>query len=320
MTIQYTPTSSVTVNHEIHTDLRFNAVIDDPVIKTDRLCTFTLSDTRYVSDTVNSWRGAGTLSENCVMSGSTLLYVDTVRGVYIWKYEEQGIVAEADGFIVPWRSLWVSGANSLEPGGSQYPCIGRSPFIKGVGGGEYSFYASDLAIKFTVPSWTVSCKETIFAITPKSAFKQTLVAEHTYTKAAFPGRTAGEVITPFAEMREQGGPDFYYPEWCRAMLNDFVWAQAAGERLRNAGHPEWYSSNPTNGTKDYAPPRNYLTDPTQIGALAFDTKDNFISSLVFNLHNPDNSVHRHIVNDSSIGDVLALIKSSATTYYPLGLI
>lgn len=320
MTLQYAPTSSVSVAHEIHTDLRFNAIIDDPVIKTDRYMTLTFSDKREVSDTINRWEGSGVLSENCVMSGSTLLYVDTVRGVYIWRYEEQSLVATLDTFQMPpaWAGLAKFGTAGI------MACFGRTPFVyQWELGGSYN---SMQIFVFKTPVWQVECRETIFAITPKSTVKQTLVAEHTYHKTAFPDRAPGATIDPYAMVQEYGGNDFYYPEWCRAMLNDFVWGKAAQERVTTIQHPEWYATTPppavdtTAASKDFIASRNYLEDPTQIGALAFDTKDNFISSLVFNLHNPDNSVHRHIINDSSIGDVLAMIKSTATTYYPAGLI
>ena len=304
MTVTYIPNSSLSVTHEIHTDLAFNRIIDTPALKTDRTCVFTMSDTREVTDTYNKWLGAVTVVENCVIEKSTILYYDTIENVYIWRHEVFELVFTLSNFVTPSFS-----------------------FIRGTTDGVYNNYGG-LPTKaggvsadcwwYKVPTQLITCTETIYARTMQSDERQTLVSAHTYVKDAFAGNVPGSFIKCRDTVFSDGGNDFFYPLWIRNMTEDYLWAQAAKDRVMSGPSPAVGSS-----TTDIVP-QSFYEDPKQIGSIVYDTKGDFIRSFVFSMHNPDGSPKRVIVNGSSIGDVLHMISkagySTATSYYPIGLI
>ena len=104
---------------------------------------------------------------------------------------------------------------------------------------------------------------------------------------------------------DDGGKDYFYPYWCRAMPPDSLWRATADSRYNVI-----YSGQTINlaGTTAWTP-----LDPTvycwPFGSFALDSKENFIASclLQFGEHSGSNGV---IYNYASMGDLFAAIKKT----------
>lgn len=312
MTIQYSPNSSLTITHSIRNRQDFTSIIDTPVIETVRDCTITLQDTTTYTTSMKKRLTNSSLVDSCIQKRSTLLYMDSLKGIYIWKYEEQEVQINFQVGI----NSYVDTINGVDF------CYGIVPLLRTI-----NAEVVPIAGFYYVTNPTeILCKETIYAITPNDVNKQILVSEHTYTKDALANKPPNEGDTSFTAQFD-GGIDFYYPLWCRNMLDDPLWRQAAQDRWTQDPHVVgsiYPIPNNISSSKDIEDMLKINTDPQQVGSIVFNTKGKFIESLIFNMHTDENTTHVHNVVDSNVGSLYDLLTaagySGATSFYPSGLI
>lgn len=302
MSESYYPTSSIAWTHAVNNEVHYSSLVTDPLLKTVRTCVVSFVDTASLafSGGVRNFTHAFTtanVSENCVIEKSTLLYLDTVRGIAIWRYEKQTLVFDLD--------FDTTGITNIGGGGTYADCIG---LIKAHP--EKDPMTSRLLIPADV---NISCEEAIYATTPKG-IKQTLVAAHTYTKNAFAGLNSEDPYWPQVDSSDDGGTDLFYPYWCRQMLYDPLWEQSKAKRF-SAGEPAYNS-----GINTWTPIEIPI-DPTPIGSITYNTQGDFIASLVFSMHDGVD----HLFNDSNIASVYGLLlaagaEGTTNTCYPISLL
>jgi hypothetical protein len=104
-----------------------------------------------------------------------------------------------------------------------------------------------------------------------------------------------------ALMEKDGGQDFFYPEWCRNMINDPIWAETAAQRFwlqfPGAGVPK----PATTPSAPWNPP-SPETYCWPFGSFTKDALENFIYSCLLEF-SPKSQGGKKLVHYSSFGDL-----------------
>lgn len=281
------------------------------------------NDTPMIAcDTSGAANASSSCSDHCIRETNVPWYWDRQRGIYVWKHtREEMIFSIASSKTARFKMKFGNGyfhkiciptsvrTNGIEQfvmvkGGVKSVLAEVSysynPFpATESGGATWGLYGNTVTRSAVPDTADVACI-LLFPTVPKQAIAMDndVIAYGFYDYNAIEGGFVESGLPA-----DDGGKDYFYPYWCRAMPTDPLWRSVADQRyeviysagqMNLGGTGAWYPSAPT----EY---------PFPFGSFALDSKENFIASCIlqFGEHAGSQGV---VYNEASFGDLFAAIK------------
>lgn len=264
------------------------------------------------------------VSENCVLETNIPYYWDQQKEIYVWKHIKESLNFSVSStktalFKTKWGTVKLHKIiipNSVKTKGTEEFVLYKdsikkilasveytyNPFpTSDVPGGNWGLYGNVVNNTITPDTQDVAC--IIVLPIPQ---KQAIVQDNDCLYWGFYDYNA--IDGGFVEnslSKDDGGKDFFYPYWCRAMPLDNLWRETADNR-----YDVIYSQSKLNleGSSNWTP-----TEPTvyswPFGSFALDSKENFIASCIlqFGEHASNKGV---VYNYTLMGDLFEALRKT----------
>jgi hypothetical protein len=273
-------------------------------------------------------------SESCFITRSTLHYLDLRYGVCLyrkniekvvfnlnsgqtslfknpWGTREFGKVIIYSGQKKNWDSLCFEEWHLIQGGvdkvisTAQYDPLPEMRFFAGGG--------SDVLFDPTYPSKADPDLELILHTSPPTSSD-----EHAYDdQIRYHGYYSYKGAVNSTNWYTDGGVDYFYPAWCRALQEDPFWKYAAERRTQL-----WFPDTELINTTTYAPPVGITVDPLPRGTFVKHPQVGEVYQFLVEKR----SGGYHLETSPNVNDIInnavpeAERKSGTTLYYPIGVL
>lgn len=294
------------------------------------------SDEAFPCEASNKAIASSSCSEYCKRETNVPYFWDTQRGIYVWKHcEEELTFSVSSHKTAAFKLKWGIGhfhkicikKTVRTKGKEQFFMVlngvkkllaevsyDYNPFPETESGGAtWGLYGNTVTRQATPDTEDVSCI-LLFPNVPKLAipYDNDVIAYGFYDYNVTEGG-----FTESSLPRDDGGKDYFYPYWCRAMPIDPLWRSTADQRydvIYSKGHIN------LNGVSPWSAP-SPVTFPFPFGSFVMDTKGNFIVSclLQFSSYASLSGVAYSETNFGDLHEALTKFKiplSLVTTVYP----
>lgn len=281
----------------------------------------TSDGSHFICDQSEQAIPSATCSEYCVRESNVPWYWDRQRGICVWKHVREVLdfsitsdktaqfkmkwgTSRLHKIIIPTsvRTTGIEQFIMLKDGVKtvlaevQYD---YNPFpVNDVAGGNWGLYGNVVNNVSSPDAENVACI-LVFPTPPKLAMCQDADCLY-YGFYDYNAVEGGFVENSLP--KDDGGKDYFYPYWCRAMPTDPLWRQVADQRyevIYSAGKLD------LSGTTSWTPdePTSY---PLPFGSFALNSKADFIASCIlqFGEHSGSKGV---VYNEASMGDLFAAL-------------
>lgn len=286
-----------------------------------------------VCDSNASAKASCTQSEDCAMEINVPYYIDRQRDIFVWKNikEELKWSVDSGGKVAKFKLKFGAGyfhkilvKNTVKTVGSETFLMSvrgvistlathtyeYNPFPATEGGGAtWGLYGNTIQREenpsFGDPSTDGVAMILLFPLVGKQAIPQDndVIRYGFYDYNSIEGG-----FTESSLPKDDGGKDHFYPAWLRAMPSDSLWTATASDRydvinskgkINLAGTSDWYATEP-------------ITYPYPFGSLVFDSKDNFIASMLlqFGARCDNKGI---VYNKTSFGDLFKAMSTAKLT-------
>lgn len=280
---------------------------------------------------------ASSVSEYCKRETNVPYFWDTQRGIYVWKHCEETLsFSISSNKTAAFRMKWGTGQFHKICIKKTVRTKGKEQFfmvVNGIkkvlaevaydynpfpetesGGATWGLYGNTVIRSASPDTLDVACI-LLFPLVPKLAIPldNDIIAYGFYDYNVTDGGFVESSLPA-----DDGGKDYFYPYWCRAMPTDPLWRATADKRyeviyskgtMNLAGVSQWSAPSPT-------------VYPFPFGSFVLDSKDNFIASCLLQF-SPYANLAGVSYSETNFGDLLtALTKfkiplsSPITTFYP----
>ena len=277
-------------------------------------------------------------SEHAVREVNVPWYFDRQRGIYVWKHVREELnfsisSSKSAVFKLKWgtdRFNKICIPNTVRTNGVEQFIMVKdgirsilaeveynyNPFPQtDIQGGNWGLYGNVVNTVSSPDTEDVACI-LLFPSPPKLAMCQDNDCLY-YGFYDYNAVEGGFVENSLP--KDDGGKDYFYPYWCRAMPTDPLWRQVADQRYKviySAGKLD------LSGTTSWTPdePAAY---PLPFGSFALNSKADFIASCIlqFGEHSGSKGI---VYNEASMGDLFAALTKTGialsgpyTALYPV---